>query len=325
MALRYVIPAFVLAAVLGGIGYTAYAENAPAPAATPVAAQVAPAPAASPKVAEVGGEAITKADVEQLYNAIKQRAGAGAPPVDQIFWMLADQIIASRLIIKEAAAQNLENSEEVQSSLKMAREQILQEAYVRKLFEGIDSDAALQPRYQQLADSFKTQQEVHARHILVENEEEAKALIAKLAAGGDFAQLAKESSKDPGSKDNGGDLGFFAQDAMVPEFAAAAFALEPGKVSQTPVHTQFGWHVIKVEERRPRQAPSFEEAKPELVSQAQQEKLEQTIESLRLKANVQRFNAAGVPPMPVEAPAPAAGAAPAAEAPAATPAPAAAQ
>lgn len=321
MARRYVVPAFVLAVVVGGAAAVissgsagiAFAEPAPAatapasaPAATTPAASVTAPVAASPKVAEVAGEAITKNDVEQLYNAIKQRAGEAAPPMDKVFWMLADQIVASRLIIAQAKAQNLDATPDVQNALKMAHEQILQEAYVRKLFTGLDSDESLKPRYDAMVAAYKGQEEVRARHILVETEEEAKALLAKLAAGGDFAKIAQESSKDPGSKDQGGDLGFFAQDAMVPEFAAAAFALQPGKMVDAPVKTQFGWHIIKVEERRARQAPPMAEVKQQLLAEAQQEKLQETIAALRAAADVKRFPAEGVPPVPTDAPTPAA-------------------
>ncbi len=327
MTRRYVIPAFVLAVILGGATVlvsagSTRAEPAPAaaapaqtPAQTPAAAPTAAAAVASPKVAEVAGEAITKNDVEQLYGAIKQRAGDAAPPLDKVFWMLTDQIVASRLIIAQAKAQDLDATPDVQNALKMAHEQILQEAYVRKLFTGLDSDESLKPRYDAMVAAYKGQEEVHARHILVETEDEAKALIAKLAAGADFAQLAKENSKDPGSKDQGGDLGFFAQDAMVPEFAAAAFALQPGKMTEAPVKTQFGWHIIKVDERRPRQAPPLAEVKQQLMAEAQQEKLQETIASLRAAANVKLFPVDGMPPVPTaDAKAPAA--APAAPAPA---------
>lgn len=312
MTMRYVIPAFVMAVVLGGGAYLssrgvtapAFAESvSPAAAAAPAstAPAVASTPAtASPKVAEVAGEVITKADVEQLYTAIKQRAGEGTPPLDKVFWMLTDQIIASRLIIAQAKAQNLEATPEVQNALKMAHEQILQEAYVRKLFAGLDADAALKARYQALADTYKGQEEIHARHILVETEAQAKDLITKLNGGADFAKLAQENSKDQGTKEQGGDLGFFAKEAMVPEFATAAFALQPGKITTEPVKTQFGWHVIKLEERRARPAPSFEDVKPQLLSDAQREKLEKTISDLRTQANVKHFAAPGVPAVPPE-------------------------
>lgn len=330
MRTSYVVSALILVAVIGGVGYkmgetqTAPALTTPAIAAEPAATAPAPAaPAAAtatatadnPKIAEVAGQSIMKSDVTQLYDVIKQRAGENAPPLDQVFWMLTDQIIASRLIIKEAQAQHLENTAEVQNAMKMAQEQIVQEAYVKSLFTDLDNETALRTAYDAAIQQYKGQEEVHARHILVDSEEAAKAIIDKLNHGGDFAQIAKEQSKDPGSKDNGGDLGFFAKQAMVPEFAEAAFAMQKGQTSAAPVHTSFGWHVIRVDDRRPMTPPTFEQMKPQILSQMQQEKLVATINGLRAAANVHLIAAPGVPALPA-----APDAAPAAPAPAPTPA-----
>ncbi len=327
MRTSYVVSALILVAVIGGVGYkmgqtqttpalttpAIAAEHAAAPAATPAATPApATATADNPKVAEVAGQAILKSDVTQLYDVLKQRAGENAPALDQVFWMLTDQIIASRLIIKEAQAQHLESTPDVQNAMKMAQEQIVQEAYVKKLLEGLDNETALRSAYDTAVQQYKGQEEVHARHILVDSEDAAKAIIDKLNHGGDFAQIAKEQSKDPGSKDNGGDLGFFAKQAMVPEFAEAAFGMQKGQTSATPVHTSFGWHVIRVEDRRPMTPPTFEQMKPQILAQMQQEKLMATINGLRAAANVQLIAAPGVPALPA-----AAGAAPAANAPAA--------
>lgn len=315
MRMKYVVSAVILTAVIGGVGYmmgqnqitpalSSVAQAEEAVAATAPAAGIATPTADNPKIAEVAGQVILKSDVTQLYDMIKQRAGENAPPLDQVFWMLTDQIIASRLIIKEAQTMHLENTPEVQNAMKMAQEQIIQEAYVKNLFEGLDNEAALRAAYDKAVEAYKGQEEVHARHILVETEEAAKAIIEQLNKGGDFAAIAKEQSKDPGSKDNGGDLGFFGKTAMVPEFADAAFALQKGQTSTTPVKSPFGYHIIRVEERRPMAAPTFEQMKPQLVSQLQQEKLMATINGLRAAANVQRFAAEGVPAVPADAPAP---------------------
>ena len=124
------------------------------------------------------------------------------------------------------------------------------------------TDEAMKKVYDEAAKQISGEQEVHARHILVETEDEAKAIKAELKKGADFAELAKKKSKDPGAAD-GGDLGFFTKDQMVPEFSAVAFALEPGKISD-PVKSQFGWHIIKVEEKRNRKAPDFDQVKPQI-------------------------------------------------------------
>ncbi len=309
MSLRYMVPAFVLATVLGGAGYLvmggvstrAYAENtvAAAPAVPTDAKTAITTPTeANPVIAEVAGEKIHKADIEQLYSMIKERAGTSAPPVDQIFWMLVDQVVASRLVVNEAKKENLQVTPEVQNAMKMAQEQILQEAYVRNLFKGLDDEKNLRPYYDKLVSGFKAEKEVHARHILVKTEAEAKDIIKQLNGGADFAKIAKDKSEDPGSKANGGDLGFFSKGAMVPEFAAVAFSLEPGKITPTPVKTQFGYHVIKVEEVRDTKPPTFEESKAQLLNEAQQDKLQMTLESLRKNADVKLIPAEGVPPPP---------------------------
>jgi len=306
MAGRYILPAAVVGVVISGIAGVTMLANSPAEAATEAAAAEvkakAPTPA-NPKVAEVGTDMILKSDVDQLYEAVKQRMGPQTPPLDKVFWTLVDQIAASRLIIGAAKAEGLDKSPEVQYAVKAATEQIVQEAFIRKALEGVDSDASLKPRYEKLVAAMKDEKEVRARHILVKDEALAKSLIEQINKGADFAKLAAENTTDPGSKANGGDLGFFGRGMMVPEFDAVAFALEPGKVAQSPIKTQFGWHVLKVEEVRPRTAPKFEEAKGDLLAQAQQEKINSTVENLRAKSKVQLIAAPGLPPLPTDKPA----------------------
>ena len=311
MASRYFVSAAVLALVAGGAGFwlaksdltvPAQAET-PAAVAAPVAARTPTAE--NPKVAEFGGEFVLKSDVDALYANIKSRMGDKGPSEDQIFWMLVDQIVASRLVIQAATADKLIDTPEVKNSLKMATDQILQEAYIHKALIGSDSDEALKPAYDKLVEGMKGQEEVKASHILVADEAKARDLIAQLAKGAKFEELAKANSTDPGSKDNGGDLGYFTKETMVPEFATAAFAGTKGQVVATPVKTQFGWHVIKVEDRRARTAPAFADVKPQLAQEAQQAKVQQIIESLRAKANVQRFTGAGIPALPAETTTPA--------------------
>lgn len=301
MVSRYMIPAIVLAAVAGGVGYWVAKDDVATPAqAESLASVVADRTptAENPKVATVGGEIILKSDVDQLYTAIKQRAGERAPKQDEIFWMLVDQIISSRLVIQQALTDKLNETPLVQNSIKMATEQILQEAYIESVVRGSDNDALLKPRYEQLAAELKNQVEVKASHILVAEEAKAREIITQLGKGGDFAKLANDNSIDPGSKERGGDLGYFPREAMVPEFATVAFALTKGQVSQEPVKTQFGWHVIKVEDRRSRQVPSFEEVKNQLIADVQQDKVRAAIDALRAKASIERFEVAGVPPQP---------------------------
>ena len=142
--------------------------------------------------------------------------------------------------------------------------------------------------YEEASKQITGEQEVRARHILVETEDEAKAVKAELDKGTDFAELAKKKSKDPGASD-GGDLGFFTKEQMVPEFSTVAFALEPGKISD-PVKSQFGWHIIKVEEKRSRKAPDFEQVKGQIETYVTRKAQADYVAKLREAAKVERMD-----------------------------------
>ena len=150
------------------------------------------------------------------------------------------------------------------------------------------TDDAMKKVYEDASKQITGEQEVHARHILVETEDEAKAIAAELKKGADFAELAKKKSKDPGASD-GGDLGFFTKEQMVPEFSAVAFELEPGKISD-PVKSQFGWHVIKVEEKRSRKAPDFEQVKGQIETYVTRKAQADYVAKLREAAKVERMD-----------------------------------
>jgi len=310
MASRYIVPAFVLAVVAAGVGYWVAKDDfvtAAVAEATPAASSTAPASrtptASNPRVADVGGFPILKSDVEQLYNLFKERAGGQqVPEQDKVFWMLVENLVNSRLIIQAAEKANMQDTAEVKQAISAATEQIVQEAYVQSLFKGLDNDATLRPLYNKAIESVKGQEEVRARHILVADEAKALELIKQLNGGAKFEDLAKANSTDPGSKDNGGDLGYFTKETMVPEFSTVAFALNKGQTSQTPVKSQFGYHIIKVEDRRAVTPPTYEQLKPQLLAQAQQEKLQQAIGTLRETNKVELFGAAGVPPVPAAVP-----------------------
>jgi peptidyl-prolyl cis-trans isomerase C len=150
------------------------------------------------------------------------------------------------------------------------------------------TDEAMKKVYEDASKQITGEQEVHARHILVETEDEAKAVAEELKKGADFAELAKKKSKDPGASD-GGDLGFFTKDQMVPEFSTVAFALEPGKISD-PVKSQFGWHIIKVEEKRSRKAPDFEQVKAQIETYVTRKAQAEYVAKLREAAKVERMD-----------------------------------
>jgi peptidyl-prolyl cis-trans isomerase C len=216
-------------------------------------------------------------------------------PLAQIYGMLLDRTIDFRLLAQAAEQTDLAQDPDVQAELEQARAGVLRDAFVRqKVEEGTTADK-LRARYEDMKDDEGfTQEEVHARHILVGSEDEAKKVIAELAGGADFAALAGERSLDPSAHSNGGDLGFFRREQMVPEFAEAAFALEPGQRTQEPVKTQFGWHIIEVVERR-MGTPTFEETQPHLRQELAREIVLALVADLRGDAEIQRFNLDGSP------------------------------
>jgi peptidyl-prolyl cis-trans isomerase C len=157
------------------------------------------------------------------------------------------------------------------------------------------TDVALHARYDAEMAGKPGEEEVHARHILVPDEATAKKIIEELNKGGDFVALSKQYSKDPGAAQQGGDLGFFKKTEMVPEFADAAFTLQPGQIDPVPVHTQFGWHVIQVIERRSQPPASFEQASEELRQKMIQEGVQKAVTQARAEVKVEKFNLDGSP------------------------------
>jgi peptidyl-prolyl cis-trans isomerase C len=203
-------------------------------------------------------------------------------------------MIDGRALSIEARKAGLQNDPAVQRQIEAAADQVLQTAMLGKMIGPMLTEEALHARYQRDFANKPGEDEVHARHILVDNEELAKKIIADLKKGGDFAALSKQYSKDP-SADQSGDLGFFKKDEMVPEFAAAAFAMQPNQISDTPVHSQFGWHVIQVLERRHTEAPSFEQEHDELRQKVVQEGIQKALADARSRVTVEEFNLDGSP------------------------------
>jgi len=215
----------------------------------------------------------------------------GQPPYEA----LLEIVINNQLVYDAAKKDKLENDHEVKATLKKVEMQVMAQAYMQKKVRPAVSEEAVKARYDQAVKEFVPAEEVHARHILVETEEAARSIIADLGRGSDFAELAKTRSKDQGSGANGGDLGYFTQKAMVPEFTAAAFAMRPGEVSSAPVKTQFGYHVIKVEDRRMSSIPPYEQAKPAIAQQLADETREKLVMDLRDKSKIKRFGPDGSP------------------------------
>ena len=204
-----------------------------------------------------------------------------------------------QLMVQAADAKKLGDGEDFKRHLAYARNKLLMESYLQTEGKASVTDAAMHQLYDDLTKQMAGEKEVHARHILVESEDDAKAVVAELKNGADFATLAKAKSKDPSSAE-GGDLGYFTKDRMVPEFADVAFKLEVGQISD-PVKTEFGWHIIKVEDKRARQIPEFDKVKDQLETMLARKALSEKVAKLRAGAKIERLEAP--PSTPSAAPA----------------------
>ncbi|MDA0997478.1 MAG: peptidylprolyl isomerase [Proteobacteria bacterium] len=242
-----------------------------------------------PVVAIINGAKLMKSDIDQAREGLPEQYQS--VPFEQIYPLLLDSMIDSKLVAADARAKKLQNDLEFKRRLARVEEQILERYAVRKMIDAALTDDVLRNRYKDKAKAGGGE-EMHARHILVKTEDEAKAVIKLLDGGADFVELAKKKSTGP-SGPSGGDLGFFGKGQMVPEFEKAALTLAPGKYSAAPVKTQFGYHVIKLEERRETKAPSFEETVDQLRTEAAQEIGSAYIENLRAAAKIERFSLDG--------------------------------
>jgi peptidyl-prolyl cis-trans isomerase C len=247
-----------------------------------------------PVVARVNGTPIYRSDLETLRATLP--AQAQQQPADKLYPRLLEQIVALQLVMQSARKEKLNENPRVKKMAALAEAQILQDAYFDGIMRKEITEAKLRARYDQTVKSAPPREEVHARHILVPTEDEAKQLIDQLKKGADFAKLASEKTTDPAGKSSGGDLGYFAEGDMVPEFAKSAFALKPGEFSRTPVKTQFGWHVIKVEDRRQSKPPTYEEVAPKLAREMAQELYSEKVKQLAAASKIEVFNPDGSKP-----------------------------
>ena len=256
------------------------------------------APALAGVLAKVDGVEITDADVAaattELAPTLPQQLEGKAREA-----YVLDYLIDVKLVARKAEADKLGDTPEFRQQMAFQRDKALMEAMMGAVARTAVTDEAIRKVYDEAAKAQKPVEEVHARHILVPSEEEAKAALARIKGGEDFVAVALEVSKDPGSP--GGDLGFFTRDKMVPEFADAAFKLEPGQVSE-PVKSQFGWHVIRVEEKRAKPFPTLEQVKDQVAKYVLQKAQSDMIVKLREAAKIER--AAPEAPVSDEPPAP---------------------
>jgi peptidyl-prolyl cis-trans isomerase C len=250
------------------------------------------APGSDPVVARVDGAEIRFSDVAAAAQRLPEQFRDMPPQI--LFPLLIDQMISEAVLTQAARKAGLQDTPEVRRQMARIEDQVIQQALIgREIAEKV-TEQSLRARYQREIADRPAEAEVRARHILVQTESEARAIIAALAGGADFAATAREKSRGPGAAE-GGDLGFFKKEDMPEALAEAAFALEPGQVAPNPVRTQFGWHVVKVEERREQPRPSFEEAEPALRRAASEEVVEALVERLRSQARIERFGLDGSP------------------------------
>jgi peptidyl-prolyl cis-trans isomerase C len=241
-------------------------------------------PALAQNLAVVNGKPVPSSRV----NALKQQIEAsGRPVTPEVLAQIKEELIAREVFMQEAKKRGLDASDEYKAQIELARQTIM----IRQLFADFQkknpvTDAEIKAEYDKFA-AANGGKEYRARHILVDKEDEAKALIADIKKGAKFEDLAKKASKDPGSGANGGDLDWAAAGSYVPEFSAAMVKLDKGQMTDAPVKSQFGFHIIRVDDVRDAQLPKLEEVQPQIAQQLQQQKLSTFQDSLRAKAKIQ--------------------------------------
>jgi peptidyl-prolyl cis-trans isomerase C len=260
--------------------------------ASPGALLAAPLPD-NPVVAIVNGAEIHRSDLDSAQQRLPEQYRQ--IPLQMIYDPLLEQVISNRLLVAAATKDKLQDKPEVQAEIARARDDVLRNSLLEQSIKNAVTDDKLKAAYESTKHQPGfAQEEVHAQHILVADEATARDVIKQLGEGKDFAELAKSKSTDPTAQENSGDLGYFKRDAMVPEFSEAAFKMDPGTVSKDPIQTQFGWHVIKVLDRRTA-VPSFEEKEPELREQVSRQIVDQLVAQVHNGAQIQRFNLDGTP------------------------------
>ena len=253
--------------------------------ASPAMAQDS-APAEDPVLATVNGEDILESEVRATQQGLPQQYRQ--LPFDMLKADLLTREINQRLLMDAGSEAGLADDEEVKAQIAALERRLIAETYLDRALSDAITDDAIAAKYEEFIKTNEPEPQVHARHILLESEEDAKAIIAELDDGADFVELAKEKSTGP-SGPNGGDLGFFNRADMVAPFAEAAFAMEPGTYSSEPVQTQFGWHVIKVEEKKEGTQPSLDEVRQQLVAEISRDAFNALVEDLRSDAEIVNY------------------------------------
>lgn len=284
------MPYFVRVAALAGAAFFA-CPVLPTIAQTAVQPQAADA-AADPVIAIVDGAPIKRSDVVAMQRSLP--AEAQQMPLEVLFPLIIDRLIDVKLIAQAGRRDALDRDPEVRERVANIEERVIQDVYLKRKMSSQMTEEGIRARYQKYVAENPAEVEVSARHILVATEQKAKDILGQIRAGGDFAKLAGENTLDPSGKQSGGDLGFFKKGEMVPEFSEVAFTLKEGEVSASPVKTQFGWHIIKVDKIRT-QALSLDDLREQITSDMAQEIVRAELGRLRQAAKVERFNLDGSP------------------------------
>ena len=231
-------------------------------------------------VAVVNGESVYMSEIQEYAKGIPQLAEL---PFEMIYPQLLETVVNAKMLKMAAENSGVYELPAVQSELKRTQDQIISKAYLEQRLKELVTDERLMELYQQEVSDFKPADEVHARHILLKTEQEAKDVAIQLNAGADFEMLVEKYSLDTSNPD--GDLGYFTEEMMIPEFGKAVFALKKGQIS-APIKTPFGWHIVLVDDRRPAEPPSFEDSRSELTRILMERSLPQVLEEERQKMAV---------------------------------------
>jgi peptidyl-prolyl cis-trans isomerase C len=247
-------------------------------------AAFAAAPAFAQNIAVVNGTPIPKSRADALVEQLVKQGQQDSPQLQQA---VREELINREILMQEAIREGIPTRADVKAQVAVAQQTVVLRALIENFVQNNKpTDAEVQARYNDLVKQAGGH-EYHLHHILVDSEQQAKDLIAKIKAGASFEDLAKQYSKDPGSGKNGGDLDWANPNSYVPEFAEAVEKMQKGQMTDAPVHTQFGWHIIRVDDVRDIAPPPLDQVKPQIVQQLQQEKLQAFEENLRKDAKVQ--------------------------------------
>ncbi len=278
----------------------AFAQQPAKPPAKPAQAPPAAQPPANglkdPVVAVVNGQQIKLSELEVAQQALPPQYRN--VPLQAVYAALLDRIIDSKLVVADGRKNKVADEAAFKKRMAFVEEQVIQDYWLQREIAKKVTSEKMQQRYEERLKNMPSEEEVHARHILVSTEDEAKALIADLKKGTAFDKLAKEKSTDKASGAEGGDLGWFKKSDMVKEFADAAFTLKKGELSDVPVKTQFGYHVILLEDRRKAPPPSFEELSEQIREELARETVSSMLDQLRANAKIEKFAIDGSKPDP---------------------------